>query len=67
MRTVVAVHELLPKGLHLESLSFKAGRVSISVASGASRSRCSVCDRSSSRAQAATSAPSLTCPGTESR
>src|SRR5215212_11726890 len=49
MRTVIAPHELLPKGLHLESLSIETGRVDIHVASGASGSRCPVCGLSSSR------------------
>ena len=49
MRTAIAPHELLPKGLHLESLSIETGRVGIRVASGASGSRCPVCGLSSSR------------------
>ena len=49
MRTAIAPHELLPKGLHLESLSIETGRVGIRVASGASESRCPVCSLSSSR------------------
>ncbi len=49
MRTVIATHELLPKGLHLETLSIETGRVSIRVASGASSSRCPTCGRGSSR------------------
>jgi hypothetical protein len=35
MRTVGASHELLPKGLELESLSLGTGHVSICVGSGA--------------------------------
>ena len=50
VRTVIATHELLPKGLRLESLSIETGRVGISVASGASGSHCPVCGRGSSRA-----------------
>ena len=34
MRTVVANHALLPKGLELESLSVETGYVSICVGSG---------------------------------
>ncbi len=49
MRTAIAPHELLPKGLQLESLSIGAGRVNISVASGMRRSRCPICARGSSR------------------
>src|SRR5215212_7217037 len=49
MMTVIADHELLPKGLRLESLRVGTDRVSISVASGAKRSRCPVCGRGSSR------------------
>jgi transposase len=49
MRTAVAPHELLPEGLHLESMSIDAGRVSISVSSGSRRSRCPLCGRDSSR------------------
>lgn len=33
MRTVVASHQLLPKGLELESLSVETGHVSICAAS----------------------------------
>ena len=50
MRTVVANHELLPQGLHLESIDIQTGRVTISVSSGARRSRCPHCGRVSSRA-----------------
>ena len=39
MRTTITNHELLPEGLRLEGLSIETGRVSICVASGASRSR----------------------------
>jgi transposase len=49
MRTAIAPHELLPKGLDLESLSIETGRVSISVSSGTSRSVCPLCGRGSSR------------------
>jgi transposase len=49
MRTAIAPHELLPKGLDLESLSIETGRVSISVSSGTSRSVCPLCGRRSSR------------------
>ncbi len=49
MRTAIAPHELLPQGLYLESLSIETGRVSIRVASGASKSRCPVCGLLSSR------------------
>jgi transposase len=49
MRTAIAPHELLPKGLDLESLSIETGRVSISVSSGTSRSLCPLCGRRSSR------------------
>ena len=49
MRTAIAAHELLPEGLYLESLSIETGRVSIRVASGASKSRCPVCGLVSSR------------------
>lgn len=37
MRTVIATHELLPKGLDLESLSIDTGHVAVSVSSGARR------------------------------
>ena len=49
MRTVVASHELLPKGLELESLSVETGHVSICVESGARRCICPVCEHDSSR------------------
>jgi transposase len=49
MRTEIAPHELLPKGLDLESLSIETGHVSISVSSGTSRSVCPLCGRRSSR------------------
>jgi hypothetical protein len=49
MRTVIADHELLPKGLRLETLSIATGSVSIRVASGTGRSRCPLCGRVSSR------------------
>ncbi len=50
MRTAIASHELLPRGLDLESLSIGTGRVSIRVSSGTKRSRCPVCGCGSSRA-----------------
>jgi transposase len=43
MRTVIATHELLPRGLKLESLSIETGRVSISVGSNSTRPPCPVC------------------------
>lgn len=49
MRTVVASHELLPKGLELESLSVGTGHVSIYAGSGARRCICPVCGHGSSR------------------
>jgi len=49
VRTIVASHELLPKGLELESLSVKTGRVSIRVGSGATICVCPVCGHTSSR------------------
>ena len=49
MRTVVASHELLPKGLELESLSLGTGNVSICVGSGATRCICPICGHGSSR------------------
>ncbi|MEJ7816493.1 MAG: transposase family protein [Rubrobacter sp.] len=49
MRTVIATHELLPKGLQLESLAIETGRVSISVSSGSRRCVCPLCGRDSSR------------------
>jgi transposase len=49
VRTVVASHDLLPKGLELESLSVETGHVSIRVGSGATRCICPVCGRGSSR------------------
>ena len=49
MRTAIATHELLPEALDLENLSIEAGRVSISVSSGARRCLCPVCGRGSSR------------------
>jgi transposase len=49
MRTVVASHELLPKGLELESLIVETGCVSISVSPGAEGCFCPVCGRHSSR------------------
>jgi transposase len=49
MRTAIAPHELLPKGLDLQSLTIETGRVSIRVSSGTRRSVCPLCGRSSSR------------------
>jgi transposase len=49
MRTAIASHELLPKGLDLQSLSIETGRVSICVSSGMRRSVCPLCGRASSR------------------
>ncbi len=49
MRTVVASHELLPKGLELESLSVETGHVGICAGSGARRCICPVCRHGSSR------------------
>jgi hypothetical protein len=49
MRAAIATHELLPKGLDLQSLSIETGRVSICVSSGIRRSVCPLCDRASSR------------------
>ena len=49
MRTTIATHELLPKGLYLENLSIETGRVSISAVSGTRRFRCPLCGRGSSR------------------
>src|SRR5215210_1815366 len=49
MRTAIAPHELLPKGLDLESFSIETGRVSICVSSGTRRSVCPLCGRGSSR------------------
>lgn len=50
MRTVIASHELLPRGLKLEGLSIETGRVSISVGSDSTRSPCPVCGHRSARA-----------------
>ncbi len=50
MRIVIASHELLPRGLKLESLSIETGRVSISVGSDSTRSPCPVCGHRSARA-----------------
>ena len=49
MRTMIAPHELLPKGLHLESLSIETGRVSISVSPGSKSCVCPLCGCDSSR------------------
>ena len=48
MRTAIAPHELLPKGLELQRLRIETGRVSICVSSGTSRSVCPLCGRASS-------------------
>jgi transposase len=50
MRSVVAGHQLLPKGLELESLSVETGHVSICVGSGATRCICPLCGHRSARA-----------------
>jgi transposase len=49
VRAAIATHELLPKGLDLESLLIETGRVSIRVSSGTRRSVCPLCGRGSSR------------------
>jgi len=49
MRTAIAPHELLPRGLDLESLSIETGHVTILVSSGLGRCLCPVCGRGSSR------------------
>jgi len=49
MRSVVAGHQLLPKGLELESLSVETGHVSICAGSGARRCICPLCGHGSSR------------------
>ena len=49
MRATTATHKLLPECLDLEGLRIAPGRVSIFVSSGASRCRCPVCGRGSSR------------------
>ena len=49
MRTAIAPHQLLPKGLELRSLTFETERVSIHVSSGTGRSVCPLCSRDSSR------------------
>jgi len=68
MRTAIAPHELLPKGLDLENLSIEAGRVSICVSSGTSRSVCPLCARRSSRVHSRYArTASRICPGTASR
>jgi transposase len=50
MRAVIASHELLPRGLKLESLSIEARHVSICMGSGATRCLCPVCGHRSARA-----------------
>jgi transposase len=49
VRTAIATHELLPKGLDLEGLSVEIRRVTLPVSSGTRRCACPVCGRSSSR------------------
>jgi transposase len=49
MRTAIAPHQLLPKGLNLQSLSIETGRVSICVSSATRRSVCPLCGHASSR------------------
>ena len=49
MRTVVANHALLPKGLELESLSVETGHVSICAGSARARCLCPACGHGSSR------------------
>jgi transposase len=49
MRTTIATHELLPKGLYLENLSIETRRVSNSAVSGTRRLRCPLCGHGSSR------------------
>ena len=49
MRTVIEAHELLPKGMRLESLGIETGRVSISMSSGSRKCVCPSCGRDSSR------------------
>ena len=49
MRTVIANHKLLPRGLRLEGLSIEAGKVTIFASSGESRARCPICGQDSPR------------------
>jgi transposase len=49
VRTAIATHELLPKGLALEGLSIETGCVILSVSSEAQRCACPLCGRHSSR------------------
>lgn len=49
MRTVIAAHELLPKGLQLEGLCIEAGKVTVLASPVGSRSCCPLCGRGSSR------------------
>jgi transposase len=49
MKSAIAPHELLPKGLDLQSLTIETGRVSIRVSSGTRGSVCPLCGRTSSR------------------
>ena len=48
MRTAIAAHELLPKGLELESLSIETRRVTIYMGSRCIRPRCPACGLGSS-------------------
>jgi transposase len=50
MRTIIAKHDLIPRGLKLEGLSIEAGKVTIFANSYESRVRCPLCGRDSSRA-----------------
>jgi transposase len=49
MRTIIANHDLIPRGLHLEKLSIEAGKVTLFATSCESRARCPVCGHDSSR------------------
>jgi transposase len=49
MRTAIASHQLLPKGLEVQTLRIESGRVSIGVASGTRRSVCPLCGSGSPR------------------
>lgn len=49
MRTVVEAHELLPRGLRLESMGIETGHVSIRVSSGTRSCICPSCGHGSSR------------------
>lgn len=50
MRTIIEAHQLLPRGLQLESLGIESQRVSIRVSSGSRSCTCPSCGCSSSRA-----------------